>query len=1323
MRTRRLSRIVSVILCFALLFTVAIQGMVVNVSASSVYENENLVTDPSFENTDPSSVGDNRWGAWQNVSRTTAQSRTGTHSVAVTPANSGGSSLEQDIPGLQRGVTYTYSIWLKVNGAMANAGGPQVGVKNYGGAEIKYDVNATDTEWNLYSVDFTYTGTSSPRIFVWIPDSGTTVTYCDDASVVAKGDIKRAEITNGSIVVDFSDSFTGTPSAADFSATYTTSADGESASLALTEGSAADKTITLNFDAIAAIPVEQTVNVNLTYDGLTIPLDFTVEASGEEEVFADLVSVTAENGSFTAVLDKAPTVAPVADDFAVALDIDGTVKNVAITGFSYDAANLTVTGSFTPVSSNPETDKNVTVSVTYRDVTKTDSYVVEKGEATVYYIASNGDDNNNGTSEETPFASIEKLNTIAFNPGDKILFRTGDTFVGTFRPTTSGIEGYPIVVASYGEGSRPIIEPGPEWTIPRMMSAGDMNGTVNARLSGCFDFYNVEYWEVKDLELRDPSYDPEFYAVNTISVYRSGIRVGNLNMGDLSHFYFDNLVIHGFRGPGSNLGKSSGGINFNVYTDRENPDNNVKSAIVDMRVTNCEIYECGRSGINFLNPWALRRGTDDKWSAAGYGQLLFYPHRDFYMSNCVFHDIDGDALIVDNVSNAVVENNLCYRASIRLGSFGAAVGFFNWNSDDTYFQFNEVYDTGLNATQSNGSLTVPGDAQGIEVDALNDRTWVQYNYLHDNVGGLMMWCNVGPSYLGFDAIIRYNISENDYAKHHGIFNSCGHDYGSEFYNNVIYLDEENALDLNGNIKLFLGSTSVGNMKFYNNIFVYPGDEPKAANTFGDRDMDWRSNIFYGFTNLPENDDEGNPNISADPKLINPDSGVRGTAAGEICDLSGYKVAADSPAINAGVALASMQDETGKRDYFGNKLSGIPDIGVYESGSAITKIVSLDYEVNQSEKTITVFNTTTADVFNDSLIYDDGVAVETTRNGVKLSGGVYLMDGDIVTAKGSDETVVYTIVVVDAPNEGIVSLDHIVATAGSSETSQSSDTPDKAFDNNTGTLWHTSWNGADRSLHYITMEITEDYTINGLTYLPRQSGNNGNITKYRIEVSEDGENWTTAASGDWANDSELKTVSFDETNFKFVKLVSVESIGGFSSAAEIRILGTRIYGDEVPKTPVDAKADDVSGTCAKLTWTAPDDDTITRYIIKNGEEIVGTVTSDTFSYIVSGLDKTTEYTLSIYAENLAGKLSAAAEVNFTTTDSDALIQPGMLGDVNNSGVVDASDATLVLQYYAGIITENDKNFDISVADVDDSGAVDASDATLILQLYAGIISKF
>ena len=75
-----------------------------------------------------------------------------------------------------------------------------------------------------------------------------------------------------------------------------------------------------------------------------------------------------------------------------------------------------------------------------------------------YYVSSSmGNDLNNGLSIQSPFKSIEKLNSMNFNPGDSICFKSGDYWKGMFWLKGSGTLTEPIVVDVYGGNTKPII--------------------------------------------------------------------------------------------------------------------------------------------------------------------------------------------------------------------------------------------------------------------------------------------------------------------------------------------------------------------------------------------------------------------------------------------------------------------------------------------------------------------------------------------------------------------------------------------------------------------------------------------------------------------------------------------------------------------------------------------------------------------------------------------------------------------------------------------------------------------------------------------------
>jgi hypothetical protein len=78
--------------------------------------------------------------------------------------------------------------------------------------------------------------------------------------------------------------------------------------------------------------------------------------------------------------------------------------------------------------------------------------------ATSYYVdATGGSDSHRGTSETQAWKTLNKVNASHFSPGDKILFKRGNTWYGRLKITDSGSSGAPITFGAYGTGDKPII--------------------------------------------------------------------------------------------------------------------------------------------------------------------------------------------------------------------------------------------------------------------------------------------------------------------------------------------------------------------------------------------------------------------------------------------------------------------------------------------------------------------------------------------------------------------------------------------------------------------------------------------------------------------------------------------------------------------------------------------------------------------------------------------------------------------------------------------------------------------------------------------------
>lgn len=121
----------------------------------------------------------------------------------------------------------------------------------------------------------------------------------------------------------------------------------------------------------------------------------------------------------------------------------------------------------------------------------------------------------------------------------------------------------------------------------------------------------------------------------------------------------------------------------------------------------------------------------------------------------------------------------------------------------------------------------------------------------------------------------------------------------------------------------------------------------------------------------------------------------------------------------------------------------------------------------------------------------------------------------------------------------------------------------ALDGNTGSIWHSRYS-PDKCTgqHHITLSSEQPLGVDGIVYIPRQTGTNGDLKKYEVHVSADGKTFKKVADGtikDLTRDPYL--ISFErQDNVRAVKLVYVEGEGGFASAAELRLHDANAVAD-------------------------------------------------------------------------------------------------------------------------------------------------------------------
>jgi hypothetical protein len=136
--------------------------------------------------------------------------------------------------------------------------------------------------------------------------------------------------------------------------------------------------------------------------------------------------------------------------------------------------------------------------------------------------------------------------------------------------------------------------------------------------------------------------------------------------------------------------------------------------------------------------------------------------------------------------------------------------------------------------------------------------------------------------------------------------------------------------------------------------------------------------------------------------------------------------------------------------------------------------------------------------------------------------------------------------------GLVASGAVMATADSEETAGEPGQAMRAIDGRRETIWHTEWKLKNPpNPHTLTLDLGQPLTLLGLRYVPRQDGSaNGTILGYTLSWSLDGIAWSPPLTGAWATDTSPKDVWIPPVLARYVRLVSLTSVGNWASAAEV-----------------------------------------------------------------------------------------------------------------------------------------------------------------------------
>lgn len=477
--------------------------------------------------------------------------------------------------------------------------------------------------------------------------------------------------------------------------------------------------------------------------------------------------------------------------------------------------------------------------------------------STTYYVSSSqGDDQNNGLSPDSAWETLAHLNSQTFEPGDQILFRAGDEFIGQLVISNSGIKGAPILFGKYGDGDKPILNAAPS-------PGGAYMSSILIRNQSFIELENLEVTNNRMVS-RDGVDDQQGY----------GIFVHNNGNAIMEHFHFRNLTVREV------YAISVEGIDFDdlqvagiYFRSERNNTVGLEKHIRDILIEDSFITLTGKFGI-----WTQHAGGAD-----GVGDEIINRNKNLIFRNNHTYKTGGSGITPGRSYNLLMEGN-----TFEFPGSGEDERMANRGSGAWFFSGRNII------AQHNKTLYARGDGDtySIHIDHSNKNVFVQFNYSEDSEGGF-------AEILGenINSVYRYNVSVND-----GFRNNARSIWVSDYagptregifsdknyvYNNTIYVSQNRTPGIrlvgdntfiHNNILYAQDGSSIGESELF--FDISEGSELNVSNNL------YQGTIASGFINLDQN------SVFGDPLFEN----IGGQTAED------YRLNEGSPAFEAGLAF-------------------------------------------------------------------------------------------------------------------------------------------------------------------------------------------------------------------------------------------------------------------------------------------------------------------------------------------------------------------------------------------------------------------------------------
>jgi hypothetical protein len=546
--------------------------------------------------------------------------------------------------------------------------------------------------------------------------------------------------------------------------------------------------------------------------------------------------------------------------------------------------------------------------------------------ATTYYVdATNGLDNNAGTSENSAWKTIAKINASKFNPGDQILFKSGETWRGTVLTVpSSGASGNPITFSNYGSGAQPIISGSvllsSGWTVhsgniyqvvlttqPNIVYFNGIRGSQVASAAAITSQYQW-CWASNVLYAWSPSGAPSAcYATPGVEAGSIG-RI--LQTNNQSYVTFSNLIFQDANNTldnAINVGSTSvTGIVFSYCTIQRGASAgiNLKGSTTahDVTIDHCIIQNNGAYGILVDNTYTTATVSNNTFSGNGWRSVtdnLPYADITSLLSNFNIFGNTFTNVAPDGCTSVGDTQNLCHSiysapSVIVMNVYNNIIHGNTYGDGIKTKSSARIYDNWIYGNSGSG-VEIGSNGTNDIVVIVNDNI-INGNGTNNNQGGGIEESGKGPGTL---SVVLENNSFYQNSTTLGEIRLQDNITSFTSKNNIIYAASSGYI-----YRLVTQSAAIIN----NNLIYGPSGNPIYYNGASRPLAIWKG---YGF------DTEG---VNASPLFTN--------GSESFILASDFILQSGSPAIHAGVSVGLITD------YAGNPVQNPPSIGAYEYGEKI-----------------------------------------------------------------------------------------------------------------------------------------------------------------------------------------------------------------------------------------------------------------------------------------------------------------------------------------------------------------------------------------------------